>query len=396
MRKQPFTRRLLTNFQISFVPRKAQQFPPRTETTSNYYPAKRLCRWLSKVAPALIFRSITAVTLLLVSANLKGGADDSNASSPQLGIQQEDVNSRETLQTILRIEDQLRSNQIATEQNGREAREAAARNAELVGKEMRNIEEAFAAQQGALSERNLRELQAMQSFNRLMLVIGGTFTTVVSLAILMVVHFQWRTSKVWAEISAGQRGFRTLGNGSGATAAVAADTHAVEARAISESNSNLLNALGQLETRVQGLEQGTGLPAKIQDRIASPTENGKDSLDMTGEHSNGQDSIATLLAQGQTQMKANDWEAALKCFDEVLALEPNHSEALVKKGMALERLKKLDEAFAYYDRAITADGSMTIAYLHKGRLCSRLERFKEALECYEKALRTHTESIDSR
>jgi len=74
-----------------------------------------------------------------------------------------------------------------------------------------------------------------------------------------------------------------------------------------------------------------------------------------------------------------------------LALSPNHPEALVKKGTALERLKKLNEAFECYDRAIAADGSMTIAYLHKGGLCSRLERFKEALDCYEKALRTHND-----
>jgi len=72
----------------------------------------------------------------------------------------------------------------------------------------------------------------------------------------------------------------------------------------------------------------------------------------------------------------------------VLSLNPNQSEALVRKGATLELLKKLNEAFECYDRAIAANDSMTIAYLHKGGLCNRLERFKEALECYEKALRT--------
>jgi tetratricopeptide (TPR) repeat protein len=302
---------------------------------------------------------------------------------------------------ILRIEDRLRSNQIATEQNGREAKEAAGRNAELLAKGMRSIEDAIAAQEVSVSERHLQGLQVMQNFNRLMIVVGGTFTTVVSLAILMVVYFQWRTSKVWAEISAGQHGFRRLGNGSSATLAAPGDSSAAEAGTIAESNSNLLNALGQLETRVQELEQSTGLPVQIQDRDSSLAKNGEGSLESNGRPSvdqpegNGQGSIATLLAQGRARMKANDWEAALKSFDEVLALEPSHSEALVKKGMALERLKKLDEAFACYDRAIAADDSMTIAYLYKGGLCSRLERFKEALECYEKALRTHTEWVDS-
>ena len=71
-----------------------------------------------------------------------------------------------------------------------------------------------------------------------------------------------------------------------------------------------------------------------------------------------------------------------------MILEPNHPEALVKKAVALERLRKLDEAIACYDQAIAADGSMTVAYLYKGGLFNRMERFGEALECYEKALHT--------
>jgi tetratricopeptide (TPR) repeat protein len=69
-------------------------------------------------------------------------------------------------------------------------------------------------------------------------------------------------------------------------------------------------------------------------------------------------------------------------------VEPNNTEALVKKGAALEKLRKLDEAIVCYDQAIAADSSMTIAYLQKGGLCNRLERFSEAMECYEQALRT--------
>ncbi len=81
-------------------------------------------------------------------------------------------------------------------------------------------------------------------------------------------------------------------------------------------------------------------------------------------------------------------EGALACFDEILALDANHTEALVKKGSALERLRKLNEAIECYDKAIAADASMTIAWLYKGGLFNRMERFSEALECYEQALRT--------
>jgi len=72
----------------------------------------------------------------------------------------------------------------------------------------------------------------------------------------------------------------------------------------------------------------------------------------------------------------------------VLRFHPNHTEALVRKGTALERLRRLDEALQCYDQAIAADGSLTIAYLYKGGLFNRQDRFVEALECYEQALRT--------
>jgi tetratricopeptide (TPR) repeat protein len=61
---------------------------------------------------------------------------------------------------------------------------------------------------------------------------------------------------------------------------------------------------------------------------------------------------------------------------------------LLKKGAALEKLNKLNEAIECYDHAIAADSSVTIAYLYKGGVYNRMERFDEALNCYEQALHT--------
>jgi tetratricopeptide (TPR) repeat protein len=65
----------------------------------------------------------------------------------------------------------------------------------------------------------------------------------------------------------------------------------------------------------------------------------------------------------------------------------------VKKGSALERLRRWEEAMACYDRALAIDSSLTIAYLYKGGLYNRMERFTEALECYEKALHTQEKQV---
>jgi tetratricopeptide (TPR) repeat protein len=102
--------------------------------------------------------------------------------------------------------------------------------------------------------------------------------------------------------------------------------------------------------------------------------------------------VAGLLAEGQAFLDDNEPEKALKCFDTILAAQPEHAETLIKKGGALERIGRLDEAVASYDRAIAADGTMTIAYLHKGGLFNRMARYDEAMACYEKALRTQVKN----
>jgi len=58
----------------------------------------------------------------------------------------------------------------------------------------------------------------------------------------------------------------------------------------------------------------------------------------------------------------------------------------VRKGAALERMNRFEEALFCYNRAIDADQRNVLAYLHKGGVCNRLERYDEALECYEQAM----------
>jgi tetratricopeptide (TPR) repeat protein len=96
--------------------------------------------------------------------------------------------------------------------------------------------------------------------------------------------------------------------------------------------------------------------------------------------------VAGLLAEGQALVVANELDKALKCYDTILTLHPDHAEAFVKMGSVLEKLGRNDEAFASYDCAIAVDDSMTMAYLQKGGLCNRLARYEEATRCYEKAL----------
>jgi len=155
-----------------------------------------------------------------------------------------------------------------------------------------------------------------------------------------------------------------------------------------QANTRLLGALDRLEKRIHEMEQtghstsnSPALPHSQMLTILPVAETTNSTMGTNGGR------ITLLLGKGQSLLSLDKAEEALVCFDEVLATEPSHTEALIKKATALERLRKLPEAIECYDRAIAADASLTIAFLYKGGLFNRMERFDEALECYEQALR---------
>lgn len=339
----------------------------------------------------MIWRFWAFQLCLLLSVCLPCFGDETNQPSAAQIAGSPDTNSQEILRAVLGLQDQLRSNQMAIEtaleRNAKATREATTHNEELLSNGLQTVQETFAARQQAFAERTARELQSVQDSNRALVLVGGSFAAVASLVLLVVGYFQWRISKAWTQISRVLPESLGLGHGPGYAGLVQGGSGAAPELAES-GTSRLLNILQRLETRVQGLEHHSAAPhasAGNGDPVV-PTPHPSS----TAVSSPGADSrITAWLEQGQSQLKQNNWQGALECFDEVLALSPDHTEALVKKGAALERMKKISEAFECYDHAIAVDESMTAAYLHKGGLCNRLERFKEALECYEKALRTH-------
>ena len=337
--------------------------------------------------------SINLVFLLALPLGLAprlARAVDTNASATVTG-RIEETNSQEMLRTYLQLQEQIHATQLAVEQNRKDARDTAAQSAETLANRLQSIEQALAAQRA-------RELQAMQSSNRVMLVVAGSFAAVGFAAMVLMAYFQWRTVNSLAEISAGLSVARGFGPGAAIAALGPGDSHLVTSGAAEQSNLRLLGAMEQLEKRIRDLEHTTRPPLK-EVLPESPHTNGNgdpvmgqgDTTSRTNppsESSSTAPRVAVLLGKGQSMLNLDQAEAALACFDEALELDPDNTDALVKKGAALEKLQRLTEAIASYDRAIAVDASTTIAYLHKGGLCNRLERFNEALECYEQALRT--------
>lgn len=336
---------------------------------------------MKTVAPSLTsILAAVSLTLGLVATT----AAETNAPNP---AKTDTTQSDEVLRSYLQLQEQLHATQLAIEQTQREAREAAARSAEALDARLQILEH-------AINSQRIQQLETMQSSNRVMVIVAGSFAVIGFVAMLVMAYFQWRTVNGLAQLSTALPASRQLGPGPALAALGPGDAQVLASGPAEQSSLRLAGALEQLEKRLHELEHSSSVNANAGDaeHQANGGSNGNGQVIAKDSTHSGEpapaERITLLLSKGQSMLNLDKPQDALACFDEALGLDSNHAEALVKKGTALERLQKLDEAIQCYDRAISVDGSLTIAYLHKGGLCNRLERFNEALSCYEQALRT--------
>ncbi len=334
--------------------------------------------------PTLPRRALVVLALLSFTAGCFAAETASPAPIP---VKTDETNAPDTLRACVQLQEQLHATQLATERNRQEADAAAAEDAKAFANRLQGIEQ-------TLTQQRAQEPEAMQSSNRAMLFVAGLLAAFGFLAMLFVAYSQWRTINRLAAFSAALPVADALGAESAVAAPGAGDAPLATVDQGQQSSQMLIGALERLEERVCQLEhtpkpppQESPAPAQA-DPVASPAGATMAASPPDAAAPPGAARITMLLGKGNSLLNLDQAEEAVGCFDQVLALEPNHPEALVKKGAALERLRKPDEAIACYDRAIAADGSMTVAYLYKGGLFNRMERFGEALECYEQALRT--------
>lgn len=306
--------------------------------------------------------------------------------APEAGLAATSTNqSDETLRAYLQLQEQLHQTLLIVEQSRQEAADAAAKNAKALSDRMQLLEQSLASQR-----------ESSQRLNRTMLIVVSAFAALGCVAVLLSAYLQWHTvHRLTAVLPA-----LTLGRGLGPYPALTdlgggENRQLREALSAQRADNRLLGAIERLEKRIRELERS---PNPLPDQppagniVDLKTGNGDQPTASAEGASAGNSAAVDLLARGQSLLHEGRLEEAITCFDQVLALDPQHGEALVKKGAALERLRKPQEALECYDRAIAADSSMAIAYLYKGGLFNRLERFSEALACYEQALRSQERS----
>jgi tetratricopeptide (TPR) repeat protein len=294
-----------------------------------------------------------------------------------------ETNAPDLLRSNLQLQEQLHRVQLSIEENREQANAAAVQSAQSIANRLETLEKTLAVERA-------RDIDAVQDSTRMMWLVAGTFGIVGILAMLLM-GYQWRTVSRLA--AAGLSAGPLHAPGSGALAAFGNDDRRLLTNGSAErSNAQLLTAMEMLERRIKDLEQtsphtGKSVGVTIDELPALPAApkselNNESSSDLTNRNR-----VTVLIGKGQSLLNLDQADHALTCFEEALALDPNHADAFLHKATALERLRKWPEALECYDRAIAANGSMIIAYLYKGGLFNRMERYGEALECYEQALR---------
>lgn len=98
------------------------------------------------------------------------------------------------------------------------------------------------------------------------------------------------------------------------------------------------------------------------------------------------DNVFVLNNHGIALERLKRYQEALASLDRAIVLRPEYAEAHSNRGNVLKSLLRFDEALASYDRAIALRPNFAEAYSNRGDVLCELKRFQEALASCERAL----------
>jgi tetratricopeptide (TPR) repeat protein len=339
--------------------------------------------------------AVCVFTVLVAASSPQINAQVASGVSPTKSPSDEETNQAELLKSYLQLREHLQATQLAIASSRVEA-ETAERNQTVgLAEKLEAIKSAMDADrertrlesQRAQVQRAETERQQLERLNRTILWIAGIVGSVAFLAVVVGPLLQWRAINRLTQVVASLSRPGALTQPAPATTESRGSDQAVVA-----STQRVQAMIDRMERRISELENTADRPSPTGTVATTSTYISAQPNPRTVSSNDHATRIRLLLGNGHALLAAGKAKEAIGCYNEVLKLDLNHAEALVKRGAALERLKQDDEAIQCYDRAIRADAKMTLAYLYKGGVCNRLERYEEASRCYEQALRTEDES----
>ncbi|WP_406695197.1 protein kinase [Singulisphaera sp. Ch08] len=97
--------------------------------------------------------------------------------------------------------------------------------------------------------------------------------------------------------------------------------------------------------------------------------------------------FAEEAQRGLDAFERADYDQAIVVFDELIRLDPNHSEAHRWRGDALLNKHKIDNALSEYDEAIRLDPNNGMAYCSRGAALTEKWEFDKAIASFDEAIR---------
>lgn len=88
-------------------------------------------------------------------------------------------------------------------------------------------------------------------------------------------------------------------------------------------------------------------------------------------------------------------EDALNCYDKLIEINPNNREAWYNKGYVLQGLNRNEEALSFFDELLIIEPNNADIYINKGTILGKFGRFYEAYECFERATEINPFNADS-
>jgi tetratricopeptide (TPR) repeat protein len=102
---------------------------------------------------------------------------------------------------------------------------------------------------------------------------------------------------------------------------------------------------------------------------------------------NEQNNVYALLRKGNALAKQYKLDEAFKYYDLALKIEPKSIKALYNKAFALEHNYKLDEAMSYWEQVLEIDATDFLGLYGKAEILHKQCKLVEAIKAYNEVLK---------
>jgi len=105
------------------------------------------------------------------------------------------------------------------------------------------------------------------------------------------------------------------------------------------------------------------------------------------------DNTETLIKEGITLHDKGEYKAALKKYNEVLAMDKNNGEAMYEASITYMSLKNYEKSIEYCDRLIATGENATLAYINKGTALDLMGDYDKSVAVYKEGIEKYPDEF---